>query len=602
MPPGGLLGDDAKQSEFSRRAEECGTREIDAVVKELVKEMDQHRQKMMAWLEPLRHCNIVQAPQPLSSMAASVPSQRTLPSLETPSLGRFPYLPGTLPDPSDRQFTQSMISPASKVNAVIAGSLCIDAACENNVCGEDALETKDTFSADADVEASMELAASSKTRKQNAGKNKNKLKTKLLVSADDEEEEKNFLQRITENQQYEVYSAVLILCNSAFIGWQTQAIAARAWSDAENDRPLEASLPPYFLVLQTLFAVAFFADLFMRWIAAGLLDFCWRSHELGWNWLDIVVVFLGTVDTLTELVTLASQQEKSDSFMSNFSVLKVLRVVRIVRIAKVIRTMKFFRELRMMIFSILGCSKSLCWVFLVLSLVFYIFAITFTSAVTSYLTDKDMWNAEQNAYLRQSFGTLDRSIMSLYMAMSGGSDWGPYFEACAKMGPVYQFLYLIFITFMIFAVVNIVTGVFVDSAMQANLADKDIVVAEEMESRKQYLDDIREIFQAMDDDGSGAISLDELETGLANDRLKAYFHSMKLDVSDAKTLFQLLDTSGDAGDNVVNIDEFVEGCWKLQGEATSLEAKKTQIEVEKMRKLVVDLSTDMKKLMAKNQC
>lgn len=584
MPPGGLLGDDAKRSEWSWPADDFGTIEIDAVVKELVKEMDQHRQKMMASLEPLRRCNVVQAPQSLSNMVAA----------RTPPVNHVPCLPGTVPDPPERQSTQSAISPVRKVNAVIAGSLCIDGACQNAVCGEDVLETRDTLPADADADDEA-FEAKSKSQRKNATR---KGGTTAFLSADVDAEELNFLQKVTENSKYEAYSAALILLNSAFIGWQTQAIAARAWSDAENDRPLQSSLPSYFLVLQTMFGVAFFADLFMRWIGSGFLEFCWRSHELGWNWLDIFVVLLGTVDTATELVTVASQQEKADSFMSNFSVLKVLRVVRIIRIAKVIRTMKFFRELRMMVFSILGCSKSLCWVFLVLSLVFYIFAITFTSAVSSYLEDKDMWNAEQNAYLRESFGTLDRSIMSLYMAMSGGSDWGPYYDACAKMGPVYQFLYLIFITFMIFAVVNIVTGVFVDSAMQANLADKDIVVAEEMEARRQYLDDIREIFQAMDDDGSGAISLDELETGLANDKVTAYFHSMKLDVSDAKTLFKLLDTSGDCGDNVVNIEEFVEGCWKLQGEATSLDAKITQIEVEKMTKLVVDLSTDMKKLMA----
>ena len=43
--------------------------------------------------------------------------------------------------------------------------------------------------------------------------------------------------------------------------------------------------------------------------------------------------------------------------------------------------------------------------FLVLSRASYIFAITFTPAVSSSLEDKDMWNAEQNAYLRKSFGS-----------------------------------------------------------------------------------------------------------------------------------------------------------------------------------------------------
>jgi hypothetical protein len=56
----------------------------------------------------------------------------------------------------------------------------------------------------------------------------------------------------------------------------------------------------------------------------------------------------------------------------------------------------------------------------------------------------------------------------------------------------------------------------------------------------------------------------------------AYFNALKLDVSDAKTLFRLIDYDHS---EEIGIDEFLEGCYKLQGESRSLDMKIMQSEV-----------------------
>lgn len=62
--------------------------------------------------------------------------------------------------------------------------------------------------------------------------------------------------------------------------------------------------------------------------------------------------------------------------------------------------------------------------------------------------------------------------------------------------------------------------------------------------------------------------------------MAAYFNSLKLDVSDAKMLFQLLDHDGS---EEISYSEFVSGCQRLQGEATSLDAKVMQYEVKYLK-------------------
>lgn len=268
-----------------------------------------------------------------------------------------------------------------------------------------------------------------------------------------------------------------------------------------------------------------------------------------------------------------------------------------VRVARIIRVMRFFRELRMMVFSILGSLRSLVWVTIVLGLNFYIFGISFTAAVTQHLTTTDVWLLDDNRDLVLYFGSLSRAMLHLYMSMSGGNDWVVYYEALTRLPGQYCFMFLLFITFSIFAAVNIVTGIFVESAMQSNRADKEVIIRDEMDIKKSYLEAMRGVFEEMDTDGTRSLTLKEFEERLDDERVIAYFQSLKLDVSDARTLFELIDTDKS---QEVSITEFLEGCWSLQGEARTMDVKLMQCEVRVMRSLVAHLSQQINTLLVRS--
>merc|ERR1712226_13428 len=221
----------------------------------------------------------------------------------------------------------------------------------------------------------------------------------------------------------------------------------------------------------------------------------------------------------------------------------------------------------MMIYSIMGCAKNLGWVLIVLLMTFYIFGVFSTSAVTDSVDTLQRRLDPGNAELLLWFGTVDKSLLSLFMSMSGGNDWSQYYDALAQLGMPYTGAFLLFIGFTIFAVVNIVTGVFVEATTQSNLKDRDVIVHEELQEKKEYLQNMAELFEEMDDDGKGTISMQEFDDKLQDERVIAYFSSLKLDVSDARILFQLLDLNH-SGE--LSIDEFLDGIYKLQGESRSL--------------------------------
>lgn len=255
-------------------------------------------------------------------------------------------------------------------------------------------------------------------------------------------------QRVVSNKFWTVFSFGLIILNSMLVGWQTQAMAERALDDMRNGHDLRVEEPVGFTVAQILFTLLFTFELSMRWLAEGLREF-WLV-DTSWNLLDFMVVVLGWTDVLMLVVTAGDQQQSS-----NLMTFRVMRVLRIIRIGRIIRMMKFFRELRMMISSILASFKSLGWVCIILIIMFYMFGISFTAGVTDNLVSRNARQQAENEDMVIYFGTLGRSILTLYMSMTGGEDWRVFHDSLKELPFFYRHLFIVFITFAILAVFNI---------------------------------------------------------------------------------------------------------------------------------------------------
>merc|ERR1712032_603512 len=77
-----------------------------------------------------------------------------------------------------------------------------------------------------------------------------------------------------------------------------------------------------------------------------------------------------------------------------------------------------------------------------------------------------------------------------------------------------------------------------------------------------------ELFQQVDTDDSGTISLEEFEENLRDENVLACFSVVQIEVSEARGLFQLLDIN-ETGE--VDIEEFIVGCCRLHCAAQSIE-------------------------------
>merc|ERR1712032_1515137 len=121
---------------------------------------------------------------------------------------------------------------------------------------------------------------------------------------------------------------------------------------------------------------------------------------------------------------------------------------------------------------------------------------------------------------------------------------------------------------MIFVVTNIITGIFVDTAIQSAQSDRDEVIQEQIRSRDTELGLMRQLFEDADMDDNGTINEEEFNSHLEDVRIRAHLRSVGLEVDEARGLFKLLDIdrSGEIG-----IDEFVFGCLRLKGGAKAID-------------------------------
>merc|ERR1719391_354544 len=102
-------------------------------------------------------------------------------------------------------------------------------------------------------------------------------------------------------------------------------------------------------------------------------------------------------------------------------------------------------------------------------------------------------------------------MASLYWAVSGGEDWSQVLEPLHSLPLGYVLVFYVFITFSMFAMLNVVTSVFVDSTMQRSQNDREFVVQCELQGKQEFMETMEQIFEELDVRGTGEISLGELE-------------------------------------------------------------------------------------------
>lgn len=193
-----------------------------------------------------------------------------------------------------------------------------------------------------------------------------------------------------------------------------------------------------------------------------------------------------------------SQSSVTDSNASSMRLVRMLRTVRFVRVFRLVRMVRFVRALRTLVFSILCTLRALFWALVLLVLILYLFAVLFTQAVADHTAQL----GERPEFFTRYWGSIPRSMLTHFQCVSNGTGWEIAAEPLESIGLLWLVLLVMYICFVFFAVLNVVTGVFCQSAMEGAMHDAEIQVQETLKNKQEFIDKVEKLFQDIDCDQS----------------------------------------------------------------------------------------------------
>ena len=125
--------------------------------------------------------------------------------------------------------------------------------------------------------------------------------------------------------------------------------------------------------------------------------------------------------------------------------------------------------------------------------------------------------------------------------------------------------------FTYFAVLNVVTAVFCQSAIESAQKDHATVVQNMLDNKESHLQKLRTLFSKMGAEEAGGITFGMFEEKINSQAVREYFETLGLDVWDPWSFFKLLDSDGGG---FVEVEEFFLGCLRFSGAAKAMDVGK----------------------------
>lgn len=349
-------------------------------------------------------------------------------------------------------------------------------------------------------------------------------------------------------------TGILIVLNAIYIGLQTD-LYVKAQFDRLDGQPHEDK-KALWLVGDATFALVFLIEIVLRLGSERFAFFV--GTERWWNIFDLIIVLTAIFELATEFV--------GDSSSFGVRVLRTLRIVRILRVMRVGGRNHLVQHIKTMLYQLMASWTSFVSAIILLCVVLFIFAMVFMQGLLDYLRDVQVGNSSTTTVsdMKENFGTLPRSLWTLFAAVTGGHDWVNISPSITEVGGVYTFALLLYIAFVLLALLNILNGIFVNVAFQCSAMNRELAIDAVMKKREVMVKEMVQLFLEMDQDESGTLTWDEFQDHLRDEKIKAYFMALDLDMTSVRRIFHLLD-SHERGR--VTLHEFVEGCIRLRGAA-----------------------------------
>lgn len=355
--------------------------------------------------------------------------------------------------------------------------------------------------------------------------------------------------RIVETIQFEIFIGVVMAINGLVIGIQTSA-------NAGEDLLLDMLLD----LLEHCFTFTFVVEITMRFMSSGWI-WIWSTA----NFCDAMVLLCTGIIPVWILSPAGVES-------SGVRTAQVLRVLRLVRVIRLVRQLPFFRILWELIQGVLDCGRILLWTYVVVGSLLYVFAIFGT-----YLMSRNP-TYEGDPIAEKYFGDIGAAMVTCFQTLTLDS-WHSIARPLMAKSWVACFFFVLLIMVTTLCLLNLITAVIVNNAFSRKMQDVELQAAIMKEQAIKEIEDLKEIFAEIDEDGSGSLSHEEYEQAVKhNERVGMKLQLLDVQPNEWDEIWTILDDGG----NDVTVEQFCSVLRALQGEAR---AKDSFSVVQRVRRL-----------------
>lgn len=351
--------------------------------------------------------------------------------------------------------------------------------------------------------------------------------------------------RVVSNMVFESTSMFMLIANSIAIGIQTDYVASN----------MVSTVPAYLRALDIVFCIFFALELSVRLAAFGRRFFTMTG--CGWNVLDLILV---SSQVAEEILFAVAMHTGGGTVQYNTEMMRIVRILRAIKVVRLVGAVRFAQDLQLLINCLFLSLKQFLWSALLLLLAIYVVAIYITQAATAYRlenSESQHDSASQQEKMTKWWGSMPQSVLSLFQGVTGGVDWHEIADPLIiGISPWFGLLFIVFMAFCILALLNVITGTFVETMSQQ---------AKDLKLRNRVLQ-ARRLFCEIDLDGSGFISPEEIVDHTSNPAVQEFFESIDVHPSEAHRLLEVIDIDGNGK---INFEEFLEASMRLNGAARS---------------------------------
>jgi len=359
---------------------------------------------------------------------------------------------------------------------------------------------------------------------------------------------------------FDTLMAVVVITNAVTIGLQVDHAGVHVGEDP----------PQLYENIETVFCVVFSLELAIRIYALRAEFF----RTFGWNYFDAALVALQVTE---EVFKAMGRTTGSSSVARNVKVMKVWRLLRLFRSMRLIRIVRVVDEFSKLVYLVVCSFWSFLWTMLLLLILTYITGTFITQIVADH---GDRTPPDVESELRGHFGRLGSTVFVLFESILGGVDWKDLVDPLFHISVALPLLFVLYIAFVVLVLLNLVTGVFVETAQRK----RDHDTQDELQQKlKQAL---RKAGLRLD----ALISPFEFHALLAQEEMVAYLKGHNMDEASMMSVFKLL---FDKHRGRITPQEFLTFCLRLEGAGATIELGKMHLQTSnELQEMLVQRSRD----------